>query len=71
MATRGPSAFFTHTWRKDTCGRDNHMRVVAIANAVKAQGINVWIDEEEMTGAPRGENINGARGLGCGFTLQS
>jgi hypothetical protein len=54
-----PSAFFTHTWRKDAYGRDNHKRVVAIANAVKAQGIDVWIDEEEMTGTPTGECING------------
>jgi hypothetical protein len=64
-----PSAFFSHTWREDTYGRDNHKRVMAIANAVKAQGINVWIDEEEMTGAPRGRAHFGRekkRGMAAG-----
>jgi hypothetical protein len=38
-------------WGYDEQGRNNHARVVQIAKALKARGLPVWIDEDEMTGA--------------------
>jgi hypothetical protein len=50
LRKRFPS-FFTHDWGNDEQGRNNHARVVQIAKALKARGLPVWIDEDEMTGA--------------------
>jgi hypothetical protein len=44
------AAFVTHDWGTDEQGRDNHRRVVAVAHALTAQGLPVWIDEVEMKG---------------------
>eukprot|EP00730_Choanoeca_flexa_P004541 TRINITY_DN11727_c0_g1_i1.p4 TRINITY_DN11727_c0_g1~~TRINITY_DN11727_c0_g1_i1.p4 ORF type:complete len:183 (+),score=48.86 TRINITY_DN11727_c0_g1_i1:2458-3006(+) len=43
-------AFLTHDWGVDQEGRNNHERVVRVGRALKALGVNVWIDEERMTG---------------------
>lgn len=40
-------AFATHNWGKDNV---NHKAVVEIVHALQALGVNVWIDEEMMTG---------------------
>lgn len=42
--------FLTHDWGVDEMGRDNHARVVSIANRLRDAGLRVWIDETEMTG---------------------
>ena len=42
--------FLSHNWGKDSEGRDNHARVVQIANALKAAGLRPWLDEELMAG---------------------
>ena len=44
-------SFCSHSWdEKDEQGRNNHVRVVQIAKALKTRGLPVWIDEDEMTG---------------------
>ena len=40
----------THDWGTDELGRNNHDRVVNIANQLKILGSSTWIDEYEMTG---------------------
>ena len=40
--------FFSHTWRPDSLGRDNHERVLNIANILKNKGWKIWIDEENI-----------------------
>jgi hypothetical protein len=40
----------SHAWSKDGLGRDNHARVMKLAEALKMRGVVVWIDEEKMTG---------------------
>jgi hypothetical protein len=44
------AAFLTHDWGNDELSRNNHRRVVQVAQALKARGLPVWIDEDEMTG---------------------
>jgi len=43
----------THNWGTDTVGRDNHMRVMAVAQMLQSKGLSVWVDEQQLTG-----NIN-------------
>lgn len=42
--------FITHDWGIDQYGRNNHKRVIQLANNLKERGLPVWIDEHEMTG---------------------
>jgi hypothetical protein len=42
--------FLTHNWAKDSLGRSNHERVVAVCRALTTRGIRCWIDEVEMQG---------------------
>jgi hypothetical protein len=42
--------FLTHDWSIDELGRNNHDRVAAINNALKAMGIVTWFDSDRMTG---------------------
>jgi hypothetical protein len=42
--------FLTHNWTKDERGRNNHLRVMAVNNALKALGFITWFDEEKMQG---------------------
>jgi hypothetical protein len=44
------AAFLTHDWGEDELNRSNHRRVVLVAKALKARGLPVWIDEDEITG---------------------
>lgn len=43
-------AFLTHDWGKDEFGRDNHTRVSAINDGLKAMGIVAWFDSDRMEG---------------------
>lgn len=45
--------FLTHTWRRDEEGRDNHMRVARINEALKKRGIITWFDSDRMSGTIR------------------
>jgi hypothetical protein len=40
--------FLSHHWGDDQEGRNNHDRVRAIANGLRARGIKVWLDENIM-----------------------
>lgn len=41
--------FFSHTWKTDTLGRNNHMRVTNFARELRERyGWSVWIDEEQL-----------------------
>jgi hypothetical protein len=41
--------FFSHTWRNDRLGRNNHARVVKLAGMMReVYGWNIWIDEEKL-----------------------
>ena len=40
--------FFSHTWRPDSLGRDNHERVLNIAKILKTKGWKIWIDEDNI-----------------------
>lgn len=40
----------SHAWGPDSLGRDNHDRVEAVAQALRDQGVSVWLDSVEMTG---------------------
>eukprot|EP00045_Choanoeca_perplexa_P019485 m.2990 g.2990 ORF g.2990 m.2990 type:complete len:279 (-) comp4298_c0_seq1:52-888(-) len=44
------AAFLTHDWGVDQHGRNNHERVVRVARHLKARGLDVWIDENELSG---------------------
>jgi hypothetical protein len=44
------AAFLSHDRGKDSKGRDNHDRVVRMSRALQARGIQVWIDDAEMSG---------------------
>jgi len=38
--------FLSHAWGTDDVGRDNHLRVRSIANALRLMGWCVWLDED-------------------------
>ena len=42
--------FFSHSWRPDNLFRDNHKRVVKLAEIMSICGWKCWIDEKEMFG---------------------
>mmetsp|Transcript_17067 Transcript_17067/g.25707 ORF Transcript_17067/g.25707 Transcript_17067/m.25707 type:complete len:913 (-) Transcript_17067:126-2864(-) len=42
--------FLSHNWGKDSHGRDNHERVMALSKALEQREISSWIDEEQMVG---------------------
>jgi hypothetical protein len=44
------AAFLSHDRGKDSQGRDNHDRVVRMSRALHERGIQVWIDDAEMSG---------------------
>ena len=37
--------FFSHTWSRDECGRDNHKRVLQLASSLWRKGWDTWVDE--------------------------
>ncbi len=41
--------FFSHTWRPDSLGRNNHDRVYQIVKLLQKMGWTTWFDEEDMT----------------------
>ena len=41
-------AFISHTWAKDSVGRDNHKRAIAIADGLHKRGIKCWLDKNQM-----------------------
>lgn len=45
--------FLTHNWATDERGRNNHLRVMAVNNALKALGFITWFDDERMQGSIR------------------
>ena len=42
--------FLTHNWGKDELGRVNHETVSKVNNALKANGLVTWFDEDRMEG---------------------
>ena len=42
--------FFSHDWKLDSMGRNNHKRVHAIVKKIQKYGYTTWFDEEDMTG---------------------
>jgi hypothetical protein len=47
--------FLTHTWKPDEMGRENHVRVAFLNEALKSRGVITWFDSERMTGSVRHE----------------
>jgi hypothetical protein len=51
MASYKFHGFATHSWVRDEEGRNTHMRVVYVCEQLmKQHSIQMWIDEERMTG---------------------
>lgn len=50
MRNKKKQIFLSHAWGEDKEGRDNHQRVIQLANKLKKNGYTVWIDEEQMFG---------------------
>jgi ankyrin repeat protein len=46
----GTDVFLTHDWGIDQFGRDNHMRVLRVNEALKKLGIVTWFDKDRMDG---------------------
>jgi len=42
--------FFSHTWRPDKEGRDNHSRVKELVHGIHKKGWGTWFDEYNMMG---------------------
>ena len=42
--------FFSHDWRIDSQGRNNHERVRTIVKKIQKYGLTTWFDEEDMNG---------------------
>lgn len=42
--------FFSHDWRIDSQGRNNHIRVHSIVKQIQKYGYSTWFDEEDMNG---------------------
>ena len=42
--------FFSHSWKNDNLGRNNHYRVYKLAKILQNQGYSIWIDEDNMIG---------------------
>jgi len=42
--------FFSHDWKIDSQGRDNHKRVHEIVKQLQNYGYTTWFDEEDMNG---------------------
>eukprot|EP00927_Polykrikos_kofoidii_P052827 TRINITY_DN4681_c0_g1_i3.p1 TRINITY_DN4681_c0_g1~~TRINITY_DN4681_c0_g1_i3.p1 ORF type:complete len:745 (+),score=139.11 TRINITY_DN4681_c0_g1_i3:1458-3692(+) len=40
--------FLSHTWARDICGRENHKRVLRVAQSLRRSGLEVFFDEWEM-----------------------
>ena len=43
-------AFLSHNWGKDESGRDNHARVLQLAEILIQKGLKIWIDATNMEG---------------------
>ncbi len=41
--------FLSHSWKKDEEGRDNHRRIMRLANALHDLGWSCWFDETHLT----------------------
>ena len=54
--------FFSHTWKKDNLGRDNHKRVYELARLLKKRGWSTWVDEDDMGGNIDAAMANGIDG---------
>ena len=50
IVKKAKDVFLSHNWGKDNEGRDNHGRVVKMAEYLEDRGIKCWIDEKEMSG---------------------
>lgn len=42
--------FFSHDWKLDSMGRDNHKRVHEIVKTIRKYGYTTWFDEDDMNG---------------------
>jgi hypothetical protein len=51
--------FFTHDWRVDMQGRDNHARVARFNEVAKRLGLRTWFDAERMTGEVKAQMAAG------------
>jgi hypothetical protein len=40
--------FFSHSWKNDNLGRNNHFRVYKIAKILQNLGYSIWIDEDNI-----------------------
>jgi hypothetical protein len=54
-------AFLSHAWGTTEHGHDGHALVLRIAEALKARGVRVWVDAEQM---PLGRDIPDAMATG-------
>lgn len=50
MRNKKKQIFLSHAWGQDEEGRDNHQRVIQLANKLKSHGYTVWIDQEQIYG---------------------
>jgi hypothetical protein len=58
--------FFSHTWRPDNLGRNNHTRVHELVKKMRNLGWTTWFDEEDMGGnidAAMAEGIDHAEAI--------
>jgi len=42
--------FFSHTWKTDKLGRNNHERVKKLVEGIQKIGWKTWFDEDDMVG---------------------
>lgn len=54
--------FFSHTWKKDNLGRDNHKRAYELSRLLKKRGWTTWVDEDDMDGNIDAAMANGIDG---------
>ena len=57
--------FLTHTWARDSQGRDNHARVAMVHQALQARGLTTWFDEDRMVGSVRDKMMEGIDNADC------
>jgi len=48
LAASRPRVFLSHAWDDDACGRSTHARVRALAFALRDEGVDAWLDDEQM-----------------------
>ena len=48
MENSNRQLFFSHCWARDRLQRNNHFRVLNLANLMKNLGFTIWIDEFDM-----------------------